>query len=67
MNYVDCIELGASKASRKEHLSEGEQATIMICILNNLRESSREASAMRSTSFRALFCQGLFQQLSVVR
>lgn len=63
MNYVDLIKANASDADIMKYLSEGEQVAITIRIPRNLRDSGKEAAAMRGVSLSALIRQGLIQQL----
>lgn len=63
MNYVDLIKTYASDADIMKYLSEGEQVSITIRISHNLRDSGKEAAAMREISLSDLIRQGLIQQL----
>ena len=63
MNYVDLIKAYASDTDIMKYLSEGEQVAVTIRIHRNLRDSGKEAAAMRGVSLSALIRQGLIQQL----
>lgn len=62
MNYVDLIKAYASDADIMKNLSEGEQVAITIRIPRNLRDSGKEAAAMREISLSDLIRQSLIQQ-----
>lgn len=63
MNYVDLIKTYTSDVDIMKYLSEGEQVAITIRTPRNLRDSGKEAAAMREISLSDLIRQGLIQQL----
>lgn len=64
---MDCPELLNSNASPmdiQKYLVGGETSTITVRIPKNLRDSAKEAAALRGMSFSALVRTSLIKELS---
>lgn len=64
MNYRELIKSGAGPIDIQRFLADGEMTAITIRIPKNLRDSAKEAAALRGMSFSALVRAGLIQQLT---
>ena len=67
MGYIDLVKGGANPTDLQAYLVDGEQTAVTIRIPKNLRDSAKEAAALRGTTFSALVRECLISELSQVR
>jgi predicted DNA binding CopG/RHH family protein len=64
MSYTDMVRKGASDTEIREYLVDGDMTAITIRIPRNLRESAKEAAALKGMSFSALIRKCLIDELT---
>lgn len=64
MDYPELIKNNASPTEIQKYLVDGEMAAITIRIPKNLRDSAKEAAALKGMSFSALVRASLIRELS---
>ena len=64
MKYTELIESGAKQTEIQAYLAEGETVPVTIRIPKNLRDSAKEAAALRGTSYSAFVRMCMIQELS---
>ena len=64
MGYSELIDEGTTSTEMRKYLIEGETVAITIRIPKNLRDSAKEAAALRGTSFSALLRECLINELT---
>ncbi|WP_417301535.1 YlcI/YnfO family protein [Ellagibacter isourolithinifaciens] len=64
MDYPELIKNNASPTEIQKYLVDGEMAAITIRIPKNLRDSAKEAAALKGMSFSALVRTSLIRELS---
>ena len=64
VGYIDLVKSDASATDMQAYLIDGEQTAITIRIPRNLRDSAKEAAALRGTTFSALVRECLIKELS---
>lgn len=63
MDYPELLNSNASPTDIQEYLVAGETPTITVRIPKNLRDSAKEAAALRGMSFSALMRASLIKEL----
>jgi hypothetical protein len=64
MKYSELINNRATPTEMRKYLVGGETVAITIRIPQNLRDSAKEAAALRGTSFSALLRECLINELT---
>jgi predicted DNA binding CopG/RHH family protein len=64
MSYTDMVRKGASDTEIRGYLVDGDMTAITIRIPRNLRESAKEAAALKGMSFSALIRKCLIDELT---
>ena len=64
MKYTDLVERGAKQTEIQTFLAEGETVPVTIRIPKNLRDSAKEAAALRGVSYSAFVRMCMIQELS---
>lgn len=64
MDYPELIKNNASPTEIQKYLVDGEMAAITIRIPKNLRDSAKEAAALKGMSFSAFVRASLIRELS---
>lgn len=63
MEYAELIKNNASPTDIQQYLAEGDVTAITIRIPRNLRDSAKEAAAMRGMAFSAFVRMCLIEEL----
>lgn len=64
MKYAELIESGAKQTEIQAFLTDGETVPVTIRIPKNLRDSAKEAAALRGVSYSAFVRMCMIQELS---
>lgn len=64
MSYAEVLRDAVSEAELREYLVDGDAASVTVRIPSNLRDSAKEAAAMRGMSFSTFVRNCLLEELS---
>lgn len=64
MSYAEVLRDAVSEAELREYLVDGDAVSVTVRIPSNLRDSAKEAAAMRGMSFSAFVRNCLLEELS---
>ena len=64
MKYTELVESGAKQTEIQAYLVQGETVPVTIRIPKNLRDSAKEAAALRGISYSAFVRMCMIQELS---
>ena len=64
MSYSDLLKAGVGGTELRSYLVDGEVVPVTMRIPSNLRDSAKEAAALRGISFSAFVRSGMIDELA---